>query len=105
MADIALGGPTATDPTSYGNNWVPQNSTDDDNAERAIARLANGDFAANQLYNHGNTVNVVLENSTAVNGNLTIPDAGAVSNSFLITSVVVAFTPTTCTCPSAKSTT
>ena len=93
MTDIAVGGPTATDIFSIGNNWAPQNSGNDDQGDRYPSLGANGDEAADVVTNNRNEISSLLECKETA-GDLYIPNAGSVSNSYVIVEVSIAFTPT-----------
>jgi len=88
MADQNLGGPTAVDLLSIGNNWIAQNNVNNDLNDRAQGWKANGDEAAAKLHNARNEIAMEYE-CTEESGNLYIPTLGLVSNSYCITRIQI----------------
>ena len=98
MAEIAVGGPLATDLFSLGADFKEQNSSNDDQATLAQAQGANGDNCANQLHGEMNVVtgNYIYTGATAfwpdTAGVVLMPRPGQIRNSWMITSVAIGYT-------------
>lgn len=97
MAEIAVGGPQATDLFSLGAGFKEQNSGNDAQATLAQTQGANGDNSANQLHGGMNAVtcNYSYEDTTPLwpdtAGAVLMPRPGQIRNSWMITSVAIGY--------------
>jgi len=101
MAEIAIGGPAATDIFALAGNYHAQTSSDDDTQSVSHAKGATGDVIASKAHGGMNNVSCPYKyNSTNAlyattdAGNQTLPRPGQLKNGYMVTAVGVAYSLT-----------